>query len=224
MLTLVEVLGAELNKKSTMIFRHNVVGIVEGVIKTSSIAQEEPEDALLLLYSGISRDRPCHVISVARVAFCVSSRLRRGWQIFSLKYAVQSPITAVVHEKALANYRRVFHVLWRVKRVEWSLASAWRLHNSATHVRVERALPQLRAALHRCSLVRGQMVFLTTNLSNYMMFEVLETSWGTLQEQLDSAHTLDDIINAHDAYLSNILERALLRDDSLHVLDKLLKV
>lgn len=44
MLTLVEVLGAELNKKSTMIFRHNVVGIVEGVIKTSSIAQEEPED------------------------------------------------------------------------------------------------------------------------------------------------------------------------------------
>lgn len=61
-------------------------------------------------------------------------------------------------------------------------------------------------------------------ISNYMMFEVLETSWGTLQEQLDSAHTLDDIINAHDAYLSNILERALLRDDSLHVLDKLLKV
>lgn len=44
MLSLVEVLGAELNKKASAIFSHNVAGIVDGVIKTNSIAQEEPED------------------------------------------------------------------------------------------------------------------------------------------------------------------------------------
>lgn len=44
MLTLVEVLGAELNKKFSLIFRHNLTGIVESVIRTSAIAQEEPED------------------------------------------------------------------------------------------------------------------------------------------------------------------------------------
>lgn len=44
MLTLVEVLGAELNKKASMIFLHNLKGIVEGVVKTSSVAQDEPED------------------------------------------------------------------------------------------------------------------------------------------------------------------------------------
>lgn len=44
MLSLVEVLGAELNKKASLIFSHNLAGIVDGVIKTSSIAQEEPED------------------------------------------------------------------------------------------------------------------------------------------------------------------------------------
>lgn len=44
MLTLVEVLGAELNKKAAMIFRHNLTGIVENVIRTSAMAQEEPED------------------------------------------------------------------------------------------------------------------------------------------------------------------------------------
>lgn len=38
------------------------------------------------------------------------------------------------------EYRKVFHILWRIKRAEWRLASAWRLHTSATHVRVsERA-------------------------------------------------------------------------------------
>lgn len=44
MLTLIEVLGPELDKKATVIFRHNVMGIVESVIKTSSIAQDEVED------------------------------------------------------------------------------------------------------------------------------------------------------------------------------------
>ncbi len=44
MLSLIEVLGPELNKKATVIYRHNVMGLVEGVIKTSNIAQDEVED------------------------------------------------------------------------------------------------------------------------------------------------------------------------------------
>lgn len=57
-----------------------------------------------------------------------------------------------------------------------------------------------------------------------MMFEVLETSWGTLQERLDSARTLDDIIDAHSTYLSDITGRALLHPDSKDVSDKLEEV
>ncbi|CAN0508343.1 unnamed protein product, partial [Scytosiphon promiscuus] len=38
--------------------------------------------------------------------------------------------------QVILDYRRVFHLLWRIKRAEWSLASAWRLHTTATHVRV----------------------------------------------------------------------------------------
>lgn len=57
-----------------------------------------------------------------------------------------------------------------------------------------------------------------------MMFEVLETSWGSLQERLDSAKTLDDVIDAHNAYLSNIHSRALLNPDSKGVYDKLIQV
>lgn len=57
-----------------------------------------------------------------------------------------------------------------------------------------------------------------------MMFEVLETSWGTLQESLDSALTLDDIIEAHNAYMNGILARAMLNDESLRVKDKVEEV
>lgn len=56
------------------------------------------------------------------------------------------------------------------------------------------------------------------------MFEVLETSWGTLQERLDSALTLDYIIEAHHTYLSDIMGRAMLHPDSKDVSDKLEEV
>lgn len=60
--------------------------------------------------------------------------------------------------------------------------------------------------------------------SNYMMFEVLETSWGMLQENLDSATTLDDLIEAHQSYMKGILTRALLNDESLEVHNKVHEV
>lgn len=44
MLSLMEVLGPELGKKATVIYRHNVMALVEGVIKTSNIAHDEAED------------------------------------------------------------------------------------------------------------------------------------------------------------------------------------
>ncbi|CAN0066536.1 unnamed protein product, partial [Ectocarpus sp. 13 AM-2016] len=37
MLTLIEVLGPELDKRATVTYRHNVVGIIEGVIKAGAI-------------------------------------------------------------------------------------------------------------------------------------------------------------------------------------------
>lgn len=56
------------------------------------------------------------------------------------------------------------------------------------------------------------------------MFEVLETSWGALQERMDSAKTLDDLINAHDAYLADIMSKSLLNHGSQDVNDKLEEV
>ncbi|CAM9365158.1 unnamed protein product, partial [Hapterophycus canaliculatus] len=207
MLNLIEVLGPELDKKATVIYRHKVMGLVEGVIKTTNLSQDEAEDVARVgvkIFGGSERDT--------------------GWDVFSLEYHVGAPISTIISQEILVNYRTVFHILWRIKRAEWSLASAWRLHTSATHVRLEQALPELRRALHRCSMIRGQMFFLTANLSNYMMFEVLETSWGMLQEDLDAARTLDDIIQAHKSYMEGILAKALLNEESSSVNKKLKEV
>ena len=43
-----------------------------------------------------------------------------------------------------------------------------------------------------------------SNLSSYIMFEVLETSWGRLMDGFRNASDLDALQRAHDEYLHDI--------------------
>ena len=58
------------------------------------------------------------------------------------------------------------------------------------------------------------MLHVTSNIQNYIMFEVLEGSWNSLSDELEVSESLDDIIAAHDSYLDNILKLAMLGEDA----------
>ena len=98
----------------------------------------------------------------------------------------------------MVAYRQVFHLLWRLKRVEFVLSNAWKQHMWASKNQLNKALPRLSQVLHHANLNRNKMAHFVLNLSNYMMFEVLEDSWCTLQGKLDEATNLDGLIEAHD--------------------------
>lgn len=49
----------------------------------------------------------------------------------------------------MARYRIAFHMLWRLKRVEWSLSGSWKQLMSFSHARGEEPLPALKSVLHR---------------------------------------------------------------------------
>jgi gamma-tubulin complex component 3 len=48
-----------------------------------------------------------------------------GWDCFALEYKVEAPLNAVLDAKAMAEYDRLFHHLWRLKRVESALTQGW---------------------------------------------------------------------------------------------------
>lgn len=132
-----------------------------------------------------------------------------GWDIFALSYHVDVPINAVINDSCIGKYLNVFHFLWKLKRVQFSLSATWSRHMTAAHHLIE-AQPQLGSVLHRCHLLRHDMLHLASTLSNYMMFEVLETSWEGLVKDAHAAKDLDGIIAAHDKFLTNVMERGLL--------------
>lgn len=49
----------------------------------------------------------------------------RGWEVFSLLYHLQSPLSTIFTPHAMESYLRLFNFLWRLKRVETALNSTW---------------------------------------------------------------------------------------------------
>ena len=74
-------------------------------------------------------------------------------------------------------------MLWRLKRVEWTLAMTWKQLMCFTHTKGSELLPKLKPILHQCTLNRARMMHVINNLCAFLMFEVVETAWVSLQEK-----------------------------------------
>ena len=192
---LMDVVGPELKKRANQLYRHNLSGMLESALRGSN-AQYLPSDVLDRVGVKLLQSQPGDT----------------GWEVFSLDYTVDPPLSAVVHKDALSKYRSIFYLLWRLKRVEWTLAGAWKQLLVFSHARGSLDGSQrLKKVLHRCSLNRARMLHVVTTINTYLMFEVLDSEWQALLEKINMrVHSLDDLIATHDTYLDNIMQRALL--------------
>lgn len=203
-----DAVGPELKKRANQLFRHNLTAMLEGALRSSNAQYD-----------------PAYILDRVNIRLLDAAPGDSGWEVFSLDYVVDIPLNAIAHSEAMAKYRIAFHMLWRLKRVEWSLTTTWKAFLSFAHShdwkvhqlsqsKLQRvklpAVMALKSIFHRCNLYRAQMLHFINNLCAFVMFEVLETSWVQLEERLDKAQSLEHIIAAHDRYLDEILDRSLL--------------
>ncbi|GMI01301.1 hypothetical protein TrVE_jg13013 [Triparma verrucosa] len=194
---LLDAVGPELGKRAEAVYRHNIVGVLDTALRGTN-AQYLPQ----------------YVLDRCGIKLYEPSPGDSGWDIFSLDYHVESPLTAVVHAKASSKYRRIFHMLWRLKRIEWGLNNTWRRATGVSHsLRANEVGGTIKKALRKVALARQEMLHVTSNIQNYLMFEVLEGSWAAFSRKFAESSSLDDIIKAHDEYLDNILHLGLLGED-----------
>lgn len=106
---LMDNVGPELKKKSSQLFRHNLISLLETSVRSSNAQYE-----------------PAYIVDRISVRLSEATSTDTGWDVFSLDYVIDTPLNAIVHYEAIANYRIAFHMLWRLKRVEWSLTITWK--------------------------------------------------------------------------------------------------
>jgi len=202
--SLMDIAEEELCKDANKVYKHQLLGMVDMAVRQSSVSQV------------------CSADTVARlgVKLLEPSAGDKGWDVFLLDYAIDSPLHVVFTPAVMLQYDRAFAFLWKLRRVSHGLAACWRQH-MALHRHLMSSSRQaseqsskvgfeLRQTLHKCTCLRNELHHFVQNIHSYVMCEVLETSWVRLQLGWQNCTDLDEVIREHERYLACIEEGALL--------------
>ena len=196
---LMESLASNLEKPANTQYRHTLTAQLEHAVRNSN-AQYDSPDVLRRLDSRMLE------LSHGEI----------GWDVFTLEYKISPPVDVIVTPYGSKQYLKVFNFLWRVKRVEYALNSTWRrcMTGARTALRNVDDLVGRDWKTARC--VVAEMVHFISQLQYYILFEVIERSWHDLKQAMHKPDsTLDDLIQAHAAYLNSITTKGLLGSGSI---------
>eukprot|EP00268_Persea_americana_P040794 TRINITY_DN4059_c0_g1_i2.p1 TRINITY_DN4059_c0_g1~~TRINITY_DN4059_c0_g1_i2.p1 ORF type:complete len:721 (-),score=119.90 TRINITY_DN4059_c0_g1_i2:271-2433(-) len=127
-----------------------------------------------------------------------------GLETFSLSYKVQWPLSLVISRKALTKYQLIFRFLFHCKHVNRQLCGAWQVHQGV------RALNTFGTVISRSSVLCRSMLKFINSLLHYLTFEVLEPNWHVMHDRLQTAKSIDEVIQHHDFFLEKCLKECLL--------------
>ncbi|XP_050206801.1 gamma-tubulin complex component 2 isoform X2 [Mercurialis annua] len=132
-----------------------------------------------------------------------------GLETFSLSYKIQWPMSIVISRKALTKYQLIFRFLFHCKYVDRQLCGAWQVHQGV------RALNMRGTAITRSALLCRSMLKFINSFLHYLTFEVLEPNWHLMSKRLQTAKSIDEVIQIHDMFLDKCLRECLLLSPEL---------
>ncbi|KAJ5750008.1 hypothetical protein N7533_007036 [Penicillium manginii] len=195
---LMESLASNLDRPANSQYRHTLTAQLEHAIRASN-AQYDSADVLRRL------DARMLELSHGEI----------GWDCFTLEYKIDAPVDVVITPWGSRQYLKVFNFLWRVKRVEFALGSTWRRCMTGARGVLGNVEDILGADWKRARCVIAEMIHFVCQLQYYILFEVIESSWDQLQNEMTKPDcTLGDLIDAHNKYLNSITHKGLLGSTS----------
>uniref|UniRef100_A0A6G1S4E0 Gamma-tubulin complex component 3 n=1 Tax=Aceria tosichella TaxID=561515 RepID=A0A6G1S4E0_9ACAR len=194
---LMDLLGTELDKPSSECRFHNILSVLDSAMRSTNAQFDEPD---------VTNRLDCRLLDA-------SSSQATGWDIFSLVYKVDGPISTIFTEEKIRDYIDIFRQLWRTKRVEHVLTSIW--SNQMLYSKLASNIPSVSSVLHTANILLSSMIHFMQHFQNFIMFEVVECSWVELVAATDVAKDVDDVIAAHDSYLRKIKSGIMCQKDML---------
>ena len=110
--------------------------------------------------------------------------------------------------------------MWKLKRVEHQLSLSWGIGMAYSNQFAK--IPGMKNRFHRFYLAHQEMAHFVNNVHNYIMVEVLESSWKVYQDEVQQVKNLDELIDVQVRFSQNMLHKALLSEDQKD-LNKILK-
>jgi gamma-tubulin complex component 3 len=191
-------------------------------------AADVPHHLLLPLPGACALDarsgrRPlpqCEIDVLSRLGIRLDARLSpepalaSGWDAFAVDLEVPPPISTVLTAEAMTDYRRIFSLLWSLRRAATQLTSLWqgasRVSQQLQRSAPSRASQPVLSALTTLLLAVRVMRHTVGAIEQYAMAEVIDLGWSWFSHRVQHAPSLDAIIAAHDDFLSSLLHKLML--------------
>lgn len=199
---LMDLLKEELDKPAISVQLHNLSGILECAIRSTNAQFDNPD-----------------ILKCLDVQMNDVSDGDTGWDVFCLHYQTSGPVGTIFTAGCQTTYKKLFHNLWRAKRMEYALSSMWK--KQITYSQMLRSVKEVKPLLHDFQTLLGEMVHFVQQMQYYIAFEVMECCWDELQKNVAEARDLDEVIKAHEEFLDRVLNQALLDDKSEELLNRL---
>lgn len=191
---LMESLAADLDRPAAVQYCHTLTTKLEDAIRGSNAQYDSSE---------VLRRLDARMLQLSHGDI--------GWDCFTLEYKMDAPVDVVVTEWGNKQYLKVFNFLWKIKRVEFALASTWRKCMTGARGVLQSSEPGVVETWKSTRGVLAEMIHFVGQLQYYILFEVIESSWDELQKGIAKENcTLDDIIHAHSKFLNSITRKGLL--------------
>jgi gamma-tubulin complex component 3 len=191
---LMESLAANLDRPAGAQYRHTLTAQLDHAIRGSNAQYDSAE---------VLRRLDARMLQLSHGDI--------GWDCFTLEYKIDAPVDVVVTEWGSRQYLKVFNFLWRIKRVEFALASTWRKCMTGSRGVLQTDDDAVLQTWKSTRGVLAEMIHFVGQLQYYILFEVIESSWTELQKNIRKEDcTLDDLIGAHTKYLNSITHKGLL--------------
>ncbi|XP_012160527.1 gamma-tubulin complex component 3 homolog isoform X2 [Ceratitis capitata] len=183
---LMENLKCELDKPAKELYSYDLSSIMDAAIRSTNAQYDDPE---ILNHLDVRLLTPCDGDI--------------GWDILSLQYTVRGPLATML-EPCMGIYQMLFKPLWRMRHMEFVLSSKiWK--DQKCNAKPLRSMGiELNQVLYRLHLLTSEMIHFIHQMQYYILFEVIECSWAELQDRVQQAKALDDILDAHDDFLNAI--------------------
>lgn len=117
----------------------------------------------------------------------------------------------------MSNYQKIFHFLWKVKRIQQSLKSTW-MSSMKDYPHATKFV-----IIHECNLIRHSMTHFLNNLYSYLMISI-ESVWNNFSEKIKETSSFDEILNNHEKLIKQILQITLNTTKSKTISDYLNKI
>jgi gamma-tubulin complex component 2 len=198
--------GAELSKSTGDIRSSKLQSLLHLAVKSSSMSGDLHGDDLLcnvddhgILHHLSSTDQPHALDSIS----AMNDDSITGLDTFVLDFDTPWPASIILHRRALSKYQILFRHLFQYKCAEREMCNTWQTLKSMRGETLSRMFIKSHV------LTQRMLNFLQSYLC-YVTNEVIDPHWNKMNARLESARTVDQIIESHDSFLETSMRDSLL--------------